>query len=234
MDRTIGFIILRHVSNRRTNQYWNLCYDSIRRFYPEHHILIIDDNSNKEYLNNRVLYHTTIIQSEYPGRGEILPYYYYLTNKLFDIAVIIHDSVFINQYIDFHVETYHMIWDFDYQHWPEVANEDQFLALFNDHDLSYFYNQHHEWRCCFGAMCIITHDYLTMINSKNKISVLLDVIVNRYTRSIFERIIGALLQIHSKQPTLFGRIGEYIEWGLPWERKDSFAHLPIIKVWSGR
>jgi hypothetical protein len=103
----IGFIMLRHVNNELTNNYWNHCYECIRKYYPENLILIIDDNSNYDYIREKHnLYKTTIINSEYPRRGELLPYYYYLHNKLFDTAVIIHDSVFINQYIDMSVSLY--------------------------------------------------------------------------------------------------------------------------------
>ncbi len=41
-----GFIILRHVNNELTNQYWIKSIHCIRQFYPENHILIIDDNSD--------------------------------------------------------------------------------------------------------------------------------------------------------------------------------------------
>ena len=34
-----------------------------------------------------------------------------LKNKLFDIAVIIHDSIFINRYIDFSIDKYKIIWE---------------------------------------------------------------------------------------------------------------------------
>ena len=98
---TIGIIILRHVMWELTNKYWICCYDGIRRFYKENEFIIIDDNSNYDFITDKQLYKTTIIQSEYKGRGELLPYYYYLTNKLFDTAVVIHDSVFINSHIDF-------------------------------------------------------------------------------------------------------------------------------------
>ena len=47
---TIGFIILRHVNNKETSIYWKKCYESIRRFYKENQIMIIDDNSNYEYI----------------------------------------------------------------------------------------------------------------------------------------------------------------------------------------
>ena len=42
-----------------------------------------------------------IINSEFPGRGELLPYIYFLKYKWFDNAVIIHDSVFFHKTIDF-------------------------------------------------------------------------------------------------------------------------------------
>ena len=60
---SIGFIILRHVNNKLTNKYWIHCYNSIRKYYPENSILIIDDNSNYQHVTNHVVYNTTIIQS---------------------------------------------------------------------------------------------------------------------------------------------------------------------------
>ena len=97
----VGFIILRHVRDELTNKYWIKCIECIRKYYPYHKILIIDDNSNYDFISKIEYANTFVIRGEYPGRGELLPYYYYLTNKLFDTAVIIHDSVFINNYIDF-------------------------------------------------------------------------------------------------------------------------------------
>ena len=47
----IGFIILRHVNIELTNYYWNYSYDCIRKYYPNNLIMIIDDNSNYEYVN---------------------------------------------------------------------------------------------------------------------------------------------------------------------------------------
>ena len=63
---SLGFIILRHVNNNLTNKYWIKSVNSIRHFYPENHILIIDDNSDYNYVTNEKLYKTTIINSEYP------------------------------------------------------------------------------------------------------------------------------------------------------------------------
>ena len=51
-----GFIILRHVNNKQTNEYWQECYRRIRTFYPEHKIIIIDDNSDSRFVTEMDLY----------------------------------------------------------------------------------------------------------------------------------------------------------------------------------
>jgi hypothetical protein len=210
---TIGFIILRHVNNDLTNKYWILCYECIRKFYPENSIMIIDDDSNYEYITEKQLYNTTVINSDYKRRGEILPYIYYLKNKLFDTAVIIHDSVFINKYIDFSVDKYKIIWDFEHD-WDQIEDETKMIKLFNDDELLQFYENKDLWKGCFGGMSIIKHDFLTSINNKYDIHKLLDCVLTRYNRCSFERVIACLLQIYEKRETLLGNIHKYCEWEL--------------------
>jgi hypothetical protein len=230
---TIGFIILRHVNNELTNQYWILCYECIRKFYPENSIMIIDDDSNYEYITEKQLYNTIVINSDYKKKGELLPYIYYLKNKLFDTAVIIHDSVFINEYIDFSVNKYKIIWDFEHN-WDQIEDETKMIKLFNDEELLQFYQNKDLWKGCFGGMSIINHDLLTSINNKYDISKLLDCVLTRYNRSSFERVIACLLQINEKRETLFGNIHKYCKWGLRFEEKDDTLHLPLTKIWTGR
>ena len=170
--KTIGFIMLRHVNNELTNQYWILCYDCIRKYYPENIVLIIDDNSDYQFITDKQLYKTNIIKNDYPKRGELMPYYYYLHNKLFDIAVIIHDSVFINKYIDMNVKTYKFIWEFEHD-WDQIEDETQMIKLFNDEKLLNFYKDKNLWKGCFGAMTIITHEYLKYVNNEYDISKLI-------------------------------------------------------------
>jgi hypothetical protein len=231
----IGFIILRHVHNTITNKYWIKCVNSIRQHYPENNILIIDDNSNYEYITEETLYKTTIINSEYPKRGELLPYYYYLHTKLFDIAVIIHDSVFINTYIDIDmsVDKYKLIWDFTHD-WDQTDDEITMINVFNDLELTNFYKNKNLWTGCFGGMSIITHDYLSYINNKYDISKLLDYVLNRHNRRSFERVIACLLQKEGNQQTLLGDIHKYCKWGIRFNEIDNYKHLPFIKCWSGR
>ena len=244
-NNTIGFIILRHVNSEETNKYWIECYDSIRKYYPHQQIMIIDDNSNYNFISNKELYKTIIIKSEYNGRGEILPYYYYLHYKLFDTAVIIHDSVFINSYIDFNVKKYKFIWDFKHK-WDETEHELELITKFNNKKLVSFYNKKNKWAGCFGGMCIINHNYLKRVNNMFNISILLDSITTRYDRKCFERIIACLLRYFDKQKnknkynihkkSLFGDINEYCteSFFLKFNNKNEYNHLPIIKIWSGR
>ena len=234
MSKQFGFIILRHVNNEATNQYWIKCVDSIRQYYPENNILIIDDNSNYKYITEKKLYKTTIVNSEYPKRGELLPYYYYLHNKLFDIAVIIHDSTIVNKHIDISVENYKFLWEFEHN-WDQIKDETRMINIFNDLELNEFYKNKQLWKGCFGGMAIITHDYLTYINNKYDISKLLDCVLNRFNRCSFERVIACLLQKEKKKENaLFGNIHKYCKWGIKINEIDKYKHLPLIKYWTGR
>jgi hypothetical protein len=229
----IGFIMLRHVNDAITNTYWIRCYKSIRQFYPEHPILIIDDNSRSECITDEELTNTTIINSDFPRRGELLPYYYYLRNKLFDTAVILHDSVFIQQKIDFSVDTYKMIWTFSHT-WDRVEDETAMLETFKDPELLEFYSQKHLWLGCYGGMSVITHDFLKKINDKNNISDLVHYVLSRNDRMSFERVIACLLQKDHITESLFGIIHDFCPWGLTIHEADNYKHLPLLKVWTGR
>lgn len=249
MDK-IGFIILRHVNSEITNKYWIVCYDHIRKYYPDNSIIIIDDNSNYEYITDKKLYKTTIINGRYPGRGELLPYYYYLNNKLFETAVIIHDSVFINKYIDFNdidIEKYKLLWHFEHD-WDQEEDESRMISSFNDKELLDFYNDKNLWKGCFGGMSIIKHDYLAYVNSKFDISKLLNYVLTRYNRMSFERVIACLLCFcddngdnnnknnkNEENRSLFGDINKYYKKvGIKFDDVENFRHLPMIKVWTGR
>jgi hypothetical protein len=180
-----------------------------------------------------VLCKTTIIHSEFQGRGELLPYYYYIKNRLFDTAVIIHDSVFMNSHLDLHVDKYQLIWEFEH-YWDICEEELLMLNLFNDADLLDFYHKKNLWKGCFGGMSIITHDYLCSVNSRYDLSLLLGCVLNRNNRMSFERVIGCLLQKFSPQKSLLGNIHRYMTWGVSFAQKDDYRHLPVIKIWSTR
>lgn len=233
----IGFIILRHVNNELTNKYWIHSYNCIRKYYPENIIMIVDDNSNYNYITPQKLYKTVIINSEFHKRGEILPYYYYLKFKLFDIAVVIHDSVFINKYIDFNLEllnyNYKFFWYFEH-YFDNIVEETKLINIFNDPKLNEFYDNKNNWIGCFGSMCVIKHDYLTYINNKYEIGKLLNSLLDRNQRYSFERVFGCLLQTNQPKEVMFGNIYQYCPWGITYNEIENYKHLPLIKVWTGR
>jgi hypothetical protein len=126
-----------------------------------------------------------------------------------------------------------LIWEFEHR-WDQIEDETKLIHIFNDPELLDFYNNKNLWKGCFGCMSIITHDYLIYINDKYDISKLLDCILTRYNRCSLERVFACLLQCNAKQKTLLGNIHLYCEWGIPFEFKEYYNYLPIIKVWTGR
>jgi hypothetical protein len=238
----IGFIILRHVRDSVTNEYWKECYRCIKTFYPKNRILIIDDNSDYSFVTTNPLENTMLIRSEFPGRGEFLPYYYYLKTKFCETAVILHDSMFIKKYINFDVNNYKMILDFgkdnimDNESTPYQVN---MLNAINSNKLNSFYNKKdlNLWKGCFGCMVSITYDYLKSMDNEFRLACLIPHITCRPARCAFERIIGCLLQVNKTEYSLFGSIQKYCKWGLSYDdyvNKRYNNQLPIIKVWSGR
>ena len=129
----------------------------------------------------------------------------------------------MNTYIDFSVDTYKMIWEFEHD-W-DTDNEIKMLETFPE--LIPFYKNKSAWKGCFGGMSIITHKYLQYINSKYDISKLLH-FVTKQDQCSLERIIAVLLQINGRQESLLGDMKKYSNWGVPFENTQ--YNLPIIKV----
>jgi hypothetical protein len=238
-EKSIGFIVLRHVNSEETNKYWNCCCECIRKHYPENIIMIIDDNSDPFYLKNINFdsYKTVVVNSEYHKRGEILPYYYYLKYKLFDIAVIIHDSVFINKFIDFNVDKYTFLWEFTLllDGKIDVNAQRNMIKQFDDPELLSFFEKRDTWNGCFGAIMVIEYEFLNYVNSKYEIGKLLDIMIKKFDRCCFERVIACLMQKnYKKEGVLFGNIYNYCNWGVKFHEKESYSYLPITKIWTGR
>jgi len=257
-----GFIITRHVNSEKTNQYWNQCVKLIRTFYPLKQIIIIDDNSKAEFVKSDFEYtNLTIIQSEYPGRGELLPYIYYLNYKWFQNAIIIHDSLFIHKRIDFSKFKMSVLpfWHFKYDK-ENLPNTFRLAsALSNNQNLFYKINKKEEiiinfkvnntntndtFNGCFGCQCYIKLSFLEMLQNKYNITNLANSIYNRTDRCSLERILGLifceeypkLLQIKS----LFGEIFKfpnaftynYDDYKNDLNKKKIIKS--VVKVWTGR
>jgi hypothetical protein len=250
-----GFILTRHVNSEITNKYWNICVQLLIKFYPNRKIIIIDDNSIQTFIKPDFEYkNITIINSEFKGRGELLPYYYFLKNKFFYNAVIIHDSVFFHSKIEFDILqncNVMPLWFFDYD--KENINNTLRISnvLLNKHEihnkLSLNNNvlgmKHLKWYGCFGCMCYINHNFLIHIEKKYSITRMLHVVKNRSDRCCLERILGAIFCKEDsnllKVRGLLGNIMKYYKWKYSYEDyqndiKKGIIPRCVIKVWSGR
>lgn len=253
---TYGFIITRHVNSEETNKYWNQSVKLIRRFYPMKQIIIIDDNSNQDFIVSEFEYNNlTIIQSEYPARGELLPFIYYLKYKWFDNAVIIHDSVFIHKRIPFEIFKYPVLplW-----HHPKdkeninnmvrivskLKNNYKFYSKIYDRDVNILGMNSNKYNICFGCQCFINLRFLEKLEIKYNITNLVNVVRCRTDRCSLERIMGLLFSEEFKElkntKSLFGEIMRHhksFNYHYPeyWNdfQTNKITH-PFVKIWTGR
>ena len=253
-----GFIITRHVNSEKTNKYWNRCIQCIRKFYTNK-IIVIDDNSNKQFLQASYDYkNVEFVQSEYPGAGELLPYYYFYKNHYFNNAVFIHDSVFIHSRINFENINIPVLplWHFNCQksEKPEnsirlinsLKNNKEIKEMFvsdtiNKYEVLHFTKM--KWMGVFGTQCFINHSFIANIQNKYNLFNLLNVVKNRTDRCSLERVMALMFYrefpqlIHIK--SLFGDI--YLKnYGYSYDNycNDLNIHkkvnYPFVKVWTGR
>jgi len=251
-----GFILTRHVNSKKTNKYWNQCVKLIRTYYPLRQIIIIDDNSNQEFvIADHEYKNVTVIQSEYPGRGELLPYIYYLRYKWFPKAIIIHDSLFIHKRIPFEtlnmqvLPLWHHIYDKENVNGllklaSSLKNNHNLLDKINGSTINILGLNKNSFNLCFGGQAFIQLTFLERLQNKYNINALLKVIRNRTDRCAFERIIGLLFCEEYPElinvNSLFGDIMNkykafeynYDEYTVDFQRKKII--YPFIKVWTGR
>jgi len=252
-----GFILTRHVNSITTNNYWNQCIKCIKKLYPSSKIVVIDDNSNYNFVKADHDYkNVEIIQSEFKGRGELLPYYYFYKKKFFENAIIIHDSIFIHRRINFeHLKYIDVLplWHFNQD--KENLQNSLFLIsklrnnflLYKNLSLSdmFILGRQQEWCGCFGVQSYINHDFLVKIASKYNLFVLLEKVKSRPDRCCLERIFGIVFNLESKitkkHKSLFGNIHQYnggFDYTFDKYKYDLTIRkkLPkgVIKVWTGR
>lgn len=243
---SLGFIITRNIVSEQTDKYWKECCKCIRKFYPENLILIIDDNSKKEFITPETdLNNYQIIESEFPGSGELLAYYYFYKTKLFEKAIIIHDSVFLNSSLDTEsVTSVKFLFSFIHN-WN---NNPQNLSLidylnsekFNTLELKNLYNDTNKWQGCFGLQSIITLEFIERLQEKYNIFKLLNIVRCRPKRCCMERVFAVICIYEDenvfKDKAMFGNIHEFLPWGYTFDQylKNKPQNKPLIKCWSGR
>ena len=248
-DKSYVFVILRNIRMKRDNDLWMSSYQSIRKFYTNK-IIIIDDNSTINTVNGRLV-NTEIIQSEYNGAGEILPYYYFLTQKWADTMIFLHDSMFLNRpftsveldgAVRFH-------WHFDNTEIRDSRKIGTYISMLSNYDtLLEFANQPESlWKGCFGGASIIDLSIIQQLEeSYSFFSKLVMSIRSRKDRETFERLLGIVLyqqQLIGESMSNFGNIITYpgaFESQITTPDQGAYAisqkgyNSAIIKVWRGR
>lgn len=253
-----GFIITRHVNSEQTNRYWNQSVKLIRTFYHLRQIVIIDDNSDQNFVKADFDYENlTVIQSQFPKRGELLPYYYYLKYKWFPNAVIIHDSLFVHKRI--HFETFNMpvipLWHHNYDK-ENLHNLIRIASSLKNNSvlINKIYEKEEfvinlgfsndKFNLCFGGQCYIKLDFLQLLENKYNITNLVHVIHNRTDRCGLERILGLLFcQEYPKLLKINSLFGDILKKrrSFNYNYNDYMNDLnqkkiihPFVKVWTGR
>ena len=236
-----GFIITRHVNSQKTNRYWNRNVKLLRTYYPRKLIVIIDDNSNPNFLNPYHDYkNVTIIQSEYIGRGELLPYIYYSRNKWFERAVIIHDSVFFHKRINFEkfknipaISMWHFNSSFNHYH---LDNSLRIANSLNYNEVIKTMLHKKCWVGCFGVQSYIKHDFLQIIIDKYNLNNLLNVVTCREDRCSLERIFAVIFFLELKLTnSILGDMPTLNMWNGTFDTYINSVPLsPVVKVFTGR
>lgn len=257
---TYGFIITRHVNSAKTNRYWNHCVRCIRNLYPFKKIVIIDDNSNKDYLKSDFEYqNVVIVESQFKKRGELLPYYYFLKDKYFENAVIMHDSVFFHKRLNFEKLVGMNVIPF----WHFPADKENAMISVNitsqltnsfsiqskltyqDTVLGLPQNNQNNWNGCFGCQCFISLKFLTYLENKYHITNMVELVKCRRDRCCLERIFGVLFYTENmaelrNTKSILGRIhNHYAAFSYTFDKymndisKDIIPQH-VVKVWTGR
>jgi SAM-dependent methyltransferase len=119
--KTIVFVITRAIQVEQHKELWYRCYRSIRQFYKNIKIVIIDDNSHLTDNRDAETLNTLFIKSEFPRAGEILPYYYFLKQKWADKMIVLHDSMFLaREFTDIELNgSVKFLWHFSNHKWDD-------------------------------------------------------------------------------------------------------------------
>lgn len=247
-----GFVITRHVNSAKTNEYWNQCVKLLRTHYPYRPIVIIDDNSNPHYVVAHHPYkNVTVYSSEYPQRGELLPYLYYFKYKWWKKAVFIHDSVFIHRRFPFErvrapvISLWHHPYDREnFNNLLRIASHLNHATTLRKR-LSYASPRNHGmFGLSFGGQCVIQLSFLEHLQNKYNLFNLVNAVHCRTDRCGLERILGLLFAMecssYAHRPSLFGEIHRHHRaFSYPYEDYHSdfkTKRIPqaIVKVWTGR
>jgi hypothetical protein len=226
--------------------------------------VVIDDNSNKDFVRADFDYkNIEYIQSEFPQRGELLPYYYFHKHHFFENAIIIHDSVFIHRRINFDALKNFKVVPLLHFSYVKDENIKRTLEICKYLKNSYEVNKELNllgnkyqllglnksyWAGCFGVQSYINYNFLDYLQQKYNLFNMLKIVKCRADRCCLERIYGLIIGLEcvelKKIKSLLGCIASYSNgeygWGYSYNQYKDYMNkykkspAPYVKVWSGR
>lgn len=237
------FVILRSVQSEYFNNYWLECYKSLRKYYPDTDIKIVDNASNPEFLKCPFeLERCEVIAAEFPQTRLYSPFYECLKLSGYDVAVIIHDGIIFNSHVDFtSVETAKFLWHFETHEYDNHALERRMIETMNrSSQLMQVYNSN-AWYGCMGCLTAMNLNFLQKLQEKYTITNLIPLVNNQTDAIAFERVLAVLCYTEHPElatdPSFEGDIRN-MDWGYTWDdyiqnpRKQE--DKPFFKLFGAR
>lgn len=234
---SLGFVIGRHIAIPAHADLCFRAYTSIRSFYPENQILIVDDGSK---LPDTHTYdeNTTVVEAAARGAGEFGLYAHYHAARPFERAVFVHDSMVVKRRLDLPDVSIVYLWHFPFWESLDVLDKDieGFLEkLQNSDELKHVYASR-RWFGMFGCAAAITWDCVNRIAARYQLFRLLGEVNTREKRCVMERVLGIAFNReldHTRSPSLNGNICEFPGIG---SRSVLLAAYDgnMDKTWHGR
>jgi len=199
------FIILRHISKKEHQEHLLKCFISIRRFYPNHKVTILDDKSDTSLIKDmdeQLIKDKTIniIYNTYErSLAELFPYKYISELKNNNKFVILHDTTYFIKYYDFSNINDKFLFQFNNHEWDELKKETDLLSKLNNNEkLIKLYMTYNNWAGALGVMTVTNSSFIKDIYEKYNLSILENLLSNRKQRMCLERIIAAIFFIEKK------------------------------------
>ncbi len=248
LKEPFGFIIIRHARTETDDLLGEVCFTSIRRFYPNVKICILNDHSitsdDPFYIDER----TEIIHASedfHPGVGEMLAWYYTFTKKLFEYTCVLHDSMAIAGNLP--PITSGFLWHFHGSHLLGNHGEERLMSLLTSGGVyQHMVETQNTWKGCFGMCGVFSQEDLKKLNEFVPILTksFLNNIHTRTDRMAMERIFGwaccvtkiakcsYLNDIHTFPNAFYPSSDEDAVNDLITRISTSKTH--VVKVWRGR
>jgi hypothetical protein len=245
--------MLRCVRKKQQNILYKECYKAIRKYHPYLKIVIIDDNSDKNVLENDYpMRNVEIIESEYPAAGEYLPYWYLLQRKMFKKAIFLQDSMILNTRIPYEkVDDYMFLYEFQsnnpkYHNFIHNEGIINLLKITKDPKGIIQYYNTGEWKGCWGSMMVITSEFIVALEEKIGITGWKGIINTRAQRMSLEGAIGISCMYLKRNKVKYSLFGDWCD-SKTFEDPGNEKHTldmylgdktrikdSIIKIWNGR